>query len=122
MAEEMVEYDWSLIADFRRGIEERDLDKVSETVSRVPLCEIVHPLLFSSYSSSLSVELATVLENEKQERLTVYRDKPEVVQWFLTHRANPDLKNRRGQTPLQLANELSHERCIELLVARDTKT
>ena len=47
--------------------------------------------------------------------LAVYRDKPEVVAWLLNHGADTKRTNRNGQTPLELAQELGHKRCVSIL-------
>ncbi len=55
--------------------------------------------------------------------LCVYRDKPQVVAWLLKNQADPNLKNKRGITPLALADELEHDRCWRILLpVTDTDT
>eukprot|EP00398_MALV-I-01_sp_L67-1_P000713 gene713-648_t len=42
----------------------------------------------------------------------VFRDKPDVISWLLKHKVNPNIKNKAGVTPLQLAMELQHARGV----------
>ena len=46
----------------------------------------------------------------------VYRDKPEIVTWLVNHGADRQRTNWRGLTPLELAQELGHERCVAVLL------
>jgi len=51
----------------------------------------------------------------------VYRDKPEAIKWLIEHKADPSKKNKRGMTPLQLAECVKSDRCISLLKSKATR-
>lgn len=52
--------------------------------------------------------------------VAAYMDQPEIIVWLMNHGASTQRTNGLGQTPLDLAVGLGHERCIAVLLGDKT--